>query len=155
MSVIPRCIVLCENLNFLKIPRIAREHKIELWYVGGNNTKGIHFIDEKKMDKLLFYSCDWDCNGLEIYIRLKKIFQEKGYDIKLLYPSDPIKKYPVNMKKHKSKWKTTLPLSGLEQSYFTPKEIRLIDELVKTNKWIEEETNDLVAMVKGYIDFEK
>lgn len=148
----PRCIVLCENLNFLKMPRIAREYKIELWYVGGNNTKGTHFIDEKKLDKLLFYSCDWDYNGLEIYVWLKKIFQEKGCDIKLLYPSEPIKKYPVNMKKHNSKWKTTLPFSGLEQSCFTSKDIHLINELISTDRWVEEETNDLVAMVKGYID---
>lgn len=148
----PRCIVLCENLNFLKMPRIAREHKIELWYVGGNNTKGTHFIDEKKLDNLLFYSCDWDYNGLEIYIRLKKIFQVKGSDIKLLYPSEPIKKYPVRMKKHNSKWKTSLHFSGLELSYFTPKEIQLINELINTDKWIEEETNDLIVMVKEYID---
>lgn len=148
----PRCIVLCENLNFLKMPRVAREHKIELWYVGGNNTKGTHFIDEKKLDKPLFYSCDWDYNGLEIYIRLKNIFQRKGCDIKLLYPSEPIKKYSVNMEKHKSKWKASLPFSGLEQCHFTPKEIHLINELINTDRWIEEEANDLVAMVKGYID---
>lgn len=148
----PRCIVLCENLNFLKMPRVAREHKIELWYVGGSNTKGTHFIDETKLERPLFYSCDWDYNGLEIYTRLKNIFREKGYDIKLLYPSDPIKKYPVNMKKHKSQWKRNFPFSGLEQSHFTPKEIRLINELINTDKWVEEETNDLVMMVKGHID---
>ena len=148
----PRCIVLCENLNFLKIPRVAREHKIELWYVGGNNTKGTPFIDEKKLDKPLFYSCDWDCSGLEIYTRLKKIFQKRGCDIKLLYPSEPIKKYPVDMKRHKSKWKLTLPFSGLEQSLFTPKEIYLINELISTDKWVEEETNNLVLMVKSYMD---
>jgi hypothetical protein len=134
------------------MPRLAREHNIELWYVGGNNTKGTHFIDEKKLDNLLFYSCDWDYNGLGIYIRLKKIFQKKGCDIKLLYPSEPIKKYSVNMKKHKSKWKATLPLSGLEKSYFTSKEIHLINDLVSTDRWVEEETNDLVTMVKEYID---
>lgn len=148
----PQFIVLCENLNFLKMPRIAREHKIELWYVGGNNTKGIHFIDKIKLNNPLFYSCDWDYNGLEIYCQLKKIFHKKGCDIKLLYPSEPIKKYSVNMEKHKSKWKPTLSFSGLEQSLFTSKEINLINELISTDKWIEEETNDLIAMVKGYIN---
>ena len=59
------------------------------------------------------------------------------------------------MKKHSSKWKKALPFSELDQSYFTSKEIRLINELISTNKWIEEETNDLVTMVKEYIDFEK
>ena len=56
------------------------------------------------------------------------------------------------MKKHNSKWKTTFPFSGLEQSCFTSKDIHLINELISTDRWVEEETNDLVAMVKGYID---
>lgn len=149
----PRCIVLCENLNFLKMPRVAREQNIELWYVGGNNTKGAYFINDDKLDKPLFYSCDWDYNGLAIYIRLKCIFKKKGCNIQLLYPSEPIRKYPVDMKKHKSKWKSTLPFSGLEQSFFSPREIHLINELIDTNKWVEEETNDLVMMLKDYIDW--
>ena len=28
----------------------------------------------------------------------------------------------------------------------------VINELISTDRWVEEETNDLVAMVKGYID---
>lgn len=149
----PRCIVLCENLNFLKMPRVAREQNIELWYVGGNNTKGAYFINDDKLDKPLFYSCDWDYNGLAIYIRLKCILKKKGCNIQLLYPSEPIRKYPVDMKKHKSKWKSTLPFSGLEQSFFSPREIHLINELIDTNKWVEEETNNLVMMLKDYIDW--
>jgi hypothetical protein len=56
------------------------------------------------------------------------------------------------MKTHKSQWRRNSPFSGLDQSLFAPKEIRLINELINTNKWVEEETNDLVMMVKGHID---
>ena len=48
--------------------------------------------------------------------------------------------------------KQRFPFSGLEQSCFTSKDIHLINELISTDRWVEEETNDLVAMVKGYID---
>lgn len=44
-----RNIVLCENLNFLKTPRIARDNHIELWYVGGNNISNIDYIPAHKL----------------------------------------------------------------------------------------------------------
>ena len=60
-----RHIVLCENLNFLKTPRIARDNHIELWYVGGNNISNIDYIPDHKLTLPLYYSCDWDYDGLK------------------------------------------------------------------------------------------
>ena len=51
-----RNIVLCENLNFLNTPRIARDNHIELWYVGGNNISNIDYIPAHKLTLPLYYS---------------------------------------------------------------------------------------------------
>ncbi len=67
-------IVLCENMDFLRIPDQALEAKIELWYVGGNNIKAIERISPEKLNLPIFYSCDWDHAGLSIFIRICKKF---------------------------------------------------------------------------------
>ena len=69
--------LLCENLNFLKTPRIARDNHIELWYVGGNNISNIDYIPDHKLTLPLYYSCDWDYDGLKIYERLQDRFARK------------------------------------------------------------------------------
>jgi hypothetical protein len=42
----PRIIVLCENLDCLKVPIEYKKNNIELWYVGGNNTKPLLDISQ-------------------------------------------------------------------------------------------------------------
>lgn len=143
----PKSVVLCENLDFLKTPNIARDNNIELWYVGGNNTANIHHISIEKLNKPLFYSCDWDYDGLKIYCRIKDILKSKSKNIELLYPSNLQNLLPVDSPHHNSKWNHSSDLSGLTQSYFTPKEIFLINQLIKKNQWIEEESNDLLDML--------
>jgi hypothetical protein len=143
----PESIVLCENLDFLKTPTIARQHKIELWYVGGNNTANIQHIGEEKLSKPLYYSCDWDYDGLKIYCRIKDILQQKSKNITLLYPSNIQNRLPVDSPHHNSKWIHSSEFSGLDQSYFTAKEIDLICQLINKNQWIEEESNNLLEML--------
>ena len=62
----PKAIVLCENLNFLKMPWVAEKLKLKLWYVGGNNIKIIDQIDQNEFQYPFYYSCDWDHAGLQI-----------------------------------------------------------------------------------------
>lgn len=143
----PTIVVLCENLDFLKTPNIARRHNIELWYVGGNNTSNIQYISPNKLNKPLYYSCDWDHDGLKIYCRIKDILKQKSKEIELLYPSNLNNPLPVDSPHHNSKWIHSLELSGLDQSYFTDKEITLIQQLIKKDQWIEEESNDLLGMI--------
>lgn len=143
-------VVLCENLNFLKIPRIARENHIELWYVGGNNVNAIDYIPNHKLTLPLYYSCDWDYDGLRIYERLKARFAQKQKSITLLYPS-PILRKPVNSPEHHSHWKHEKPFSGLNASLFNPEDSFLIQTLINCNEWVEEETTDLIEMVKKYL----
>jgi hypothetical protein len=143
----PESIVLCENLDFLKTPHIARQYNIELWYVGGNNTANIHHISADKLGKPLYYSCDWDYDGLKIYCRIKDILQSKSKNITLLYPSNLQNRLPVDSPHHNSKWNHSLPLAGLSSNYFTAKEIDLICQLINKNQWIEEESNSLLEML--------
>lgn len=143
----PEMIVLCENLDFLKTPKIARLHNIELWYVGGNNTSNIHHISTEKLKKPLFYSCDWDYDGLKIYCRIKDILRSQSKKIRLLFPSNLQNLLPVDSPHHKSKWNHSLDLSGLNRAYFKENEIELIMQLIQKNLWIEEESNDLLEML--------
>ena len=77
----PELIVLCENVDFLLYPEVARNNNIWLWYVGGNNIKKLDFLPPISLP--IYYSCDWDMHGLQIYERIK----EKLPKIKLLFPS--------------------------------------------------------------------
>lgn len=143
----PTMIVLCENLDFLKTPNIARLNNIELWYVGGNNIANIHHISTEKLNKPIYYSCDWDLDGLKIYCRIKDILKLKSKDVNLLYPSNLQDKQLVDSPHHNSQWKHLSDFSGLDKSYFTAKEIQLISQLITQNQWIEEESNNLLEML--------
>ncbi|MET3535783.1 hypothetical protein [Chryseobacterium limigenitum] len=137
----PTKIVLCENLDFLKRPSKPRKHHIELWYAGGKNVAKLNFSGEIKFP--IYYSCDWDYDGLQIFQMVKKIIPQ----IRLLYPNG-IRKSIVETE-HKSFWKTNEnQISGLEIMNYNELEISLIKDLISNDSWIMEETNDLVEMVK-------
>ncbi|QEL02963.1 hypothetical protein FKG96_19765 [Olivibacter sp. LS-1] len=143
----PKVIVLCENIAHLKNPWKVREHNIELWYVGGNNIRIIDYISPEKLSKPLYYSCDWDCHGLSIYSRIKEKLRVKSFDIGLLLPDTYETALPVNSLHHKSEWNFNKELSGLNAADFSDEALQLINKLIKENKWIEEESMDLVRMV--------
>ncbi len=138
----PKKIVLCENLDFLKRPSRPRKSQIELWYAGGKNIDKLNYIGEINLP--IFYSCDWDHDGLLIYQAVKK----KIPAIQLLYPNG--KKKSIVQTEHDSIWRFAYEphlLSGLDSSLYTDKEKTLITELIANNEWVMEETNDLIEMV--------
>ncbi len=138
----PKLIVLCENLDFLLYPEVARENHIWLWYVGGNNIEKLDYLPP--INYAIYYSCDWDYHGLVIYQRIR----EKIPQIKLLYPSAVEKAKSVYSKNHKSDWQNDRSFSGLNKSYYSEKAIQLVQELIARKQWIEEESNELVKMVE-------
>ncbi|MDR6784599.1 hypothetical protein ABIE26_003245 [Pedobacter africanus] len=144
----PKAIVLCENLAFLKTPWAAREHNVELWYVGGNNTAIIDYISNDKLLLPIYYSCDWDYHGLLIFQNISERMILKGCKIKLLFPNDPDERLPVIMKHHKSKWIPGKELSGLKQSLFNVAYTTLIQDLIKNDQWIEEESFEFVELLR-------
>jgi hypothetical protein len=138
----PKAVVLCENLHFLKMPGKPRENHIELWYAGGRNIEKLNYADRK--DLPIYYSCDWDYDGLDIYRAVK----EKVAGIMLLRPNGN----PRDIKEtdHKSLWKNREnpdKLSGLYHDLFSEQEQHLIKDLIRHNRWIVEESNDLIEMV--------
>tara|TARA_R110002111_G_scaffold245311_1_gene307611 strand:- start:191 stop:1120 length:930 start_codon:yes stop_codon:yes gene_type:complete len=137
----PKLIVLCENLDFLLYPDVAREHNIWLWYVGGNNIKKLDHLPS--IDYPIYYSCDWDYHGLVIYQRI----QEKIPQIELLYPSAIGKAKSVYSKNHSSDWYYDRSFSGLDNAIYSESAIQLIKQLISKKQWIEEESNDLVKMI--------
>ena len=100
----PEVIVLCENLDWLKVPLEYKNHNIELWYVGGNNTKPLEDISQDKLKLPIYYFCDWDYNGLQIYSSVKRIFKSKGVDVKIIQPQTQEIAIDVDVKHHNSKW---------------------------------------------------
>lgn len=147
----PQVIVLCENLDCLKVPVEYKNNHIELWYVGGNNTKPLLDISTDKLGLPIYYFCDWDYNGLDIYCQVKNIFREKRKDIILIEPPENAKKLPVTVKHHKSKWSGEKQFSGLDRSHFTSGQIEAITALISEDEWIEEESIDLIEYLKSYL----
>lgn len=132
----PQCIVLCENLDFLKRPSVPRKNNIELWYAGGKNIEKLNYIDPPELP--IYYSCDWDYDGLLIY----KLVKKKIPSIKLLYPNSAPQS--IQDTDHKSRWK-----SDIDFGLFTKKEQNLIQKLIENNQWIIEEANDLMLMLQS------
>lgn len=117
----PKAIILCENDNLLKKPRL---NDIELWHAGGRNTAKLKYINEPSIP--FYYHCDWDNRGIEIYQDIKaNIFPS----IQLLIPSPPIKKLEI-----KSPWKIKI-----NPELFTEEAYLLLTELIPDH-WIEEES---------------
>jgi len=143
-----KCIVLCENLNILKLPGRSLENNIELCHVGGGNTKPLERLGPRHLELPLYYSCDWDFHGLAIFSRIKRIL--KDYKVHLLIPLPDAQRFKTNTDFHKSSWSFDKPFSGLEKNDFPVIAQQLIQELIESDKWIEEEGNDIVEMVNLY-----
>jgi hypothetical protein len=141
----PKNILLCENKDFLKDPFEFRKNHIELWYLGGNNTKKLYDVPVDKIRFPLYYVCDWDFHGLDIYSRIKKIITEKDKSITLIIPPNPLLK-PIKSGKHYSEWKDGL-LSTLDADAFTDEETQLIEQLITKNKWVEEQTISPIPLI--------
>ena len=137
----PQRIVLCENLDFLTKPNKPRKHQIELWYVGGKNVTKLDFAKDRGLP--IFYSCDWDFDGLFIIYPLVK---EKIPNIELLLPNGSPKSIVAT--EHQSKWDNLDKRSELiNKSIFSALQLQLIDQLMAQNQWIIEESNDLLTML--------
>lgn len=136
----PNAIVLCENLDFLTKPNKPRKYSIELWYAGGKNVNKLEFSDTRGLP--IFYSCDWDYDGLFIIYPLVKA---KIPAIELLIP-DGIPKGIVDTD-HDSKWGE---LAKLDQAFFDEPSKTIVNSLVKNNQWIIEESNNLINMLINY-----
>ncbi|TKC08924.1 hypothetical protein [Pedobacter frigoris] len=142
----PKAIVLCENLDCLKIPVEYKKNNIELWYVGGNNTKPLQDIQQDKLQLPIYYFCDWDYAGLNIYSKVKEIFHNKNKEIQIIQPPANAKRLPVGVKHHKSKWKKE-DFSGLTEGNFSQEQVDFINQLISDNEWVEEESMDLINLL--------
>lgn len=139
----PRVIVLCENLDFLTKPNKPRQYNIELWYAGGKNIRKLEYSNPRGLP--IYYSCDWDYDGLLIYSWVKEIIPS----IKLLYPNGTPKS--IEDTDHGSLWHNSVSkefLSGLPATIFTEGQRELINNLISANAWIIEESNDILTMLK-------
>ena len=143
----PKAVIMCENKSFLKQPWIAKETQTKLWYVGGNNIAIIDDIDENDLSKPIYYSCDWDLAGLQIYLRIKTKLKERNKNFHLLYPNEPYKRISTYIDYHYSHWDLTKAFSGLALQDFSKRELKLIKTLIDKEEWIEEESFNLQQMI--------
>lgn len=122
--------------DFLKRPILARANNIELWYAGGKNVNKLDFSDPRGLP--IYYSCDWDFDGLFIIYPLVK---EKIPTIQLLTPNGTPR--DIDETEHNSKWM----IKGRNiDSLLTSKQQKIINELIQNNQWIIEESNDVTKI---------
>jgi hypothetical protein len=138
----PQKIVLCENLDFLTKPNKPRKYHIELWYAGGKNVAKLQYAQTR--DLPIYYSCDWDYDGLFIIYPLVK---QKIPNIKLLQPNGLPKS--IAETEHKSLWQNETKRNELASAnIFNAQELMLIDALIAQDQWIIEESNNLLTMLE-------
>jgi hypothetical protein len=144
----PFCIILCENRYFLTLD-IAQKQNVELWHVGGNNTLPIENLP--KIEYPIYYLCDWDLTGLQIYERIyyqiEKI-QDKASSLQLLSPNGKPESIRDTEKYHRSEWDKTTDFSSLSVELYSSKQLDLIQNLVLLDEWIEEEGNDIGMIIE-------
>jgi hypothetical protein len=139
----PKAIVLCENLYHLKMPEKARRNQLELWYAGGRNIEKLVYSQNR--DLPIYYMCDWDYDGLDIYASVKG----KIPSIRLLTPNG--ERRSIVKTEHKSLWRYSecpTSLSGLTKELYTDDQKKLIEVLINENTWIIEESNNLIELLK-------
>lgn len=129
----PKCIVLCENIDFLKRPSFPRSHNIELWYAGGMNLNKLDYSNTRNLP--IYYSCDWDYHGLCI---IYPIVKEKIPKICLLTPNGKPKS--IVETEHKSNWKVN---SNEFDVFLDETQMAIVKDLIKKDQWIIEESNNL------------
>lgn len=123
-----RFIILCENKNRLIVPRYDF---IEFWYVGGKNIKQLQFVPKPKLP--IFYLCDWDFDGLNIYTEIKQKYLST---ISAFIPDNfkSLMEKQEEVKEHHSNWKNNKCFQ-----YLNEKEKAIADVLFETNCIIEEQ----------------
>ena len=126
----PKAIMLCENDNLLRKPRLTA---MELWYAGGANTAKLAYVPTPQIP--MYYLCDWDNKGMEIYQRIKRGYFPK---IQLIVPKTP-KFLPT-----KFEWKT-----DIDELLFTENALQLLRHLIENNLWIEEESIDILNLAQA------
>ena len=139
-----KLVVLCENLDFLRRPTQPLKNNIELWYAGGRNTPKLE-REKQLIDVPIYYICDWDHDGLEIYLQVKQILPT----IQLLTPTaSPIKL--SDTPNHASYWEENdeQVFSSLPEFILSNYHKHIVKDLIQNNKWIREEDNDLIKMLK-------
>ncbi|MFL0084732.1 hypothetical protein, partial [Tenacibaculum maritimum] len=145
----PLAILLCENFDFIKAYWEFTNNNIELWYVGGSNTAKLERISKRYLELPLYYVCDWDYHGLQIYERVVDIFEKKRKEITLITPKNPMLK-PIKSGNHKSKWREG-KFSNLERELYLKEQQILIEKLINTNTWVEEQTINPVELILNEI----
>lgn len=144
----PKFIIICENMYFLTLT-LARQNNVELWCAGGNNTKP--FKNISKIDYPIYYLCDWDYDGLKIYESIAHIIEcipDKKSSLQLITPNGKKESIADTSDYHDSQWHCHLNLSGLNPNNYSDEQKQLISRLVESNKWIEEEGNDIRALIE-------
>jgi len=119
----PLRILLCENKNLLTKKRFETT---ELWYAGGKNINKLKFVNIP--DIPIYYLCDWDNDGIEIYYKVKQIYKE----LNLVIPKKPIK---YKSTKEHLEWKV-----DIKEGLLSNEAVELLTKLTEKKKWIEEES---------------
>ncbi|GAB3862264.1 hypothetical protein GCM10028822_42730 [Hymenobacter terrigena] len=145
-----RRILLCENEDYLLQPHVARALQTSLWFTGGNNLKPLFHSPDPNPE--FYYACDWDYDGLMIFRRIWALYAARNQRITLLTPVVNAPRKHTNSPQHASKWKSDFWTNKIESrapaaQVFSAEQRKLIEELITTDNWIEEESSKLPELL--------
>ena len=132
--------------KFFGAPLVTGGEGLERYYYLDVNSKSKSEIDKLLLP--LYYCCDWDQHGIDIYRRIHKIFADKGKEIQILTPYDQHAAISENSGNHESRWKDIDILIRWTSHPFNEEQVILLSNLSRSKKWIEEESQDLIEMLK-------
>ena len=89
----------------------------------------------------VYYFFDWDYDGLFIIYPLVK---QKIPTIKLLTPGGISK--GIEETEHNNSWGNVKHQKNIN-ALFNSKQIEILDELIKNDQWIKEESNNLIDII--------
>jgi hypothetical protein len=133
----PQYIVLCENENQLYK---QRKPHIEIWVAGGYNLPKLDFLPQPTCP--IFYLGDFDQDGMDIFLKAQQYLPQ----IQLLVPQNyqQLAK-SISQTQHRSTWKQNFPFH-----LFSAKAQEVLQFLVQSQQWIEEESMNLETCIQHY-----
>lgn len=92
--------------------------------------------------------------GLQIYERIYhqiEMIKDKASSLQLINPNGKSERIKDTEDYHRSKWDKTTELSSLTANLYSSKQLTIIQNLIKSDEWIEEEGNDIGEIINGII----
>ncbi len=87
-----------------------------------------------KIEYPIYYLCDWDLMGLQIYERIYhrvEMIKDKASSLQLLNPNGKPERIKDTEDYHRSEWDKTTELSSLTANLYSSEQLAILQNLIK------------------------